>query len=534
MACARLIVTVTALNWQMVQISASNLLTHRIAAVFNVQNSRKTPNFVAGTFGTFYSHIRCTPSTLDEPHLHFLIGRAIGRASVPPRSEGHRYKLAPNGDGAGALRAEVRLDTDLDRIRAASSARAKIAHGTDIVYRATVARSTTDPEWKVWLEINEMNETAWKQASPPHLLLHSSTLNAPASAFTSSTYSTLANGFTSSIYSTPTNGIQTQAGPQEAQTGTKPLKAGIEGIVNGVIELEEMVLTMRGNKGDLVKLKKHLDALDAVDCSNMEGDLKQRVETLKKELHPIITDHNQLVKRTKIMGFVNSKEDKEVIQNIQNSIISCIQDFTFHGAISIEKLVGDLTPQVQEIQKNVDTMTPQVQEIQRNVDTMTPQVQEIQRNVGSMAPQVDQVQQKAILADLKYIPAQYNAANTPDTCMKGTRVQILKDVLTHLTLTGFSKQIVMLSGSAGSGKSTIAKTVAQILAEEKHILAVSFFFSRHHAERRELDFLPTTLALQLADYSSYFRNCLVDLLHKDHTRILFSDPKEQFQKLVVD
>ncbi|KAJ7754050.1 hypothetical protein B0H16DRAFT_755534 [Mycena metata] len=120
---------------------------------------------------------------------------------------------------------------------------------------------------------------------------------------------------------------------------------GIEGIVNGVIELEQMVSTMRGNKQDLVKLKKHLDALDAVDCSNVEGDLKQRVETLKKELRPIITDHNQIVKRTKIMGFVNSKEDKEVIQTIQNSIISCIQDFTFHGAISIEKLVAGLTPQ---------------------------------------------------------------------------------------------------------------------------------------------------------------------------------------------
>ncbi|KAJ7018871.1 hypothetical protein C8F04DRAFT_1242939, partial [Mycena alexandri] len=124
---------------------------------------------------------------------------------------------------------------------------------------------------------------------------------------------------------------------------------GVEGVVNGVIELGEMVLTMRGNKEDLVKLKKHLDTLDAIDCSNMGGDLKQRVETLKKELHLITTDHNQLAKREKFMRFFDSKGDKEVIQNIQNSIVSCIRDFTFYGTVSIEKLVGGMVVQIQEI-----------------------------------------------------------------------------------------------------------------------------------------------------------------------------------------
>ncbi|KAJ7023485.1 hypothetical protein C8F04DRAFT_1134494 [Mycena alexandri] len=146
---------------------------------------------------------------------------------------------------------------------------------------------------------------------------------------------------------------------------------------------------MRGNKEDLVKLKKHLDTLDAVDCSNMGGDLKQRVETLKKELHLITTDHTQLVKREKFMRFFDSKGDKEAIQNIQNSIVSCIQDFTFYGTVSIEKLVGDMVAQ----------------------------------GIHTYPGAVDQVQQKAILADLKYISAQYNAANTPDICMKGTRIQ---------------------------------------------------------------------------------------------------------------
>ncbi|KAJ7234494.1 hypothetical protein B0H12DRAFT_156787 [Mycena haematopus] len=78
----------------------------------------------------------------------------------------------------------------------------------------------------------------------------------------------------------------------------------------------------------------------------------------------------------------------------------------------------------------------------------------------------------------------------------------------------------MLSGSAGTGKSTIAKTVASILAEEKHTLAASFFFSRNFAERREIMGLPVTLAYQLADYNADFKNILVKFLDSDHTGFL--------------
>ncbi|KAJ6551887.1 WD40-repeat-containing domain protein, partial [Mycena capillaripes] len=139
------------------------------------------------------------------------------------------------------------------------------------------------------------------------------------------------------------------------------------------------------------------------------------------------------------------------------------------------------------------------------------------------------------LAKIKYVSARYNAPNTPDKCMEGTRVDIIQDIIARLTAPSDpSQRIVMLSGSAGTGKSTIAKTVASILAEERHILAASFFFSRNYTERRELKGLPLTLAYQLADYNADFKNILVKFLDEDHTGILDADPKLQFQRLVVD
>ncbi|KAJ7202947.1 quinon protein alcohol dehydrogenase-like superfamily [Mycena haematopus] len=141
---------------------------------------------------------------------------------------------------------------------------------------------------------------------------------------------------------------------------------------------------------------------------------------------------------------------------------------------------------------------------------------------------------REILASLKCVAARYNAANTPEKCMDGTRVDIIKDVIAHLTSPPDSIRLVMLSGVAGSGKSTIAKSVATILAEEKNILAASFFFSHDHADRKEINHLATTLARQLADYSPDFRDHLIKLLVNDCTGICETEPRLQFQKLVVE
>jgi energy-coupling factor transporter ATP-binding protein EcfA2 len=117
--------------------------------------------------------------------------------------------------------------------------------------------------------------------------------------------------------------------------------------------------------------------------------------------------------------------------------------------------------------------------------------------------------------------------------MKGTRVDIIKNLIAHLTAPDLSQRIV-LSGSAGTGKSTIAKSIASILAEEKNFLAASFFFSWNYAVHKEIKSLPLTLAHQLADYNEDFQNILLKFLDEDHTGILDADPKLQFEKLVVE
>ena len=99
--------------------------------------------------------------------------------------------------------------------------------------------------------------------------------------------------------------------------------------------------------------------------------------------------------------------------------------------------------------------------------------------------------------------------------MDGTRVAILNDITTLLLAPRDSHdRIIAVCGGAGSGKSTIAKTIATRLDLQGR-LAASFFFSREHDERKRISAVPATLAVQLAEYDIEFFNLLVTALEDD-------------------
>ncbi|KAJ7323200.1 hypothetical protein DFH08DRAFT_941518, partial [Mycena albidolilacea] len=275
---------------------------------------------------------------------------------------------------------------------------------------------------------------------------------------------------------------------------------GVESVITGVLELATMLSMMDANKEDLAKIEKALYKLIAIDTTGVSGDLKQRLDTLPSELEMIVSECKSLAEKNRFTRFLKSKLYKERIQSIKDSVASHIHHFTFYGNISIEKCIEAMASNVRAVNNKIDT-----------------------------------VLFNETLGKLKCVPARYNSVNTPEKCMNGTRVAIIQDIVTRLSATPSSaERVVMLSGPAGSGKSSIAKSVAAILAEEKGMLAASFFFSRAYKERKEITHLPTTLAMHLADYDAAFRIRLIDLLQSDQTGILDADPHLQFQKMVVE
>ena len=98
-------------------------------------------------------------------------------------------------------------------------------------------------------------------------------------------------------------------------------------------------------------------------------------------------------------------------------------------------------------------------------------------------------------------------------CLKGTRKAVL-DVIELWSKELDTSPVYWLNGLAGTGKSTIAQTIAErIFADGR--LGASFFCSRDFEDRRSLRYIFPTLAFQLAHKYSEFRSILVPLLRSN-------------------
>lgn len=115
-------------------------------------------------------------------------------------------------------------------------------------------------------------------------------------------------------------------------------------------------------------------------------------------------------------------------------------------------------------------------------------------------------------------------------CLPGTRTDILGQIADWASQRS-SKRIFWLCGKAGTGKSTISRTVAQTL-DNAGELGASFFFKRGHADRSYAELLFPTIARQFANLFPEMRHHIAaaldaePLLCEKHLTV-------QFEKLLL-
>lgn len=83
-----------------------------------------------------------------------------------------------------------------------------------------------------------------------------------------------------------------------------------------------------------------------------------------------------------------------------------------------------------------------------------------------------------------------------DSCLPGTRTEILRQ-LNEWGSSQQGKRIFWLNGMAGTGKSTISRTIAKSFKGAK-LLGANFFFKRGEGDRGNAMKLFPTIARQLA------------------------------------
>jgi len=115
--------------------------------------------------------------------------------------------------------------------------------------------------------------------------------------------------------------------------------------------------------------------------------------------------------------------------------------------------------------------------------------------------------------------------------LQDTRVELRKQIMDWCDDPN-SKCIFWLNGMAGTGKSTISRTIARELAEKKR-LAASFFFTRGKKDVSHSGMFFTTIAAQLAISLPVLRAPISDAID-NNAHIFKQGPREQWNELILN
>ncbi|KAH8705555.1 WD40-repeat-containing domain protein [Talaromyces proteolyticus] len=97
-------------------------------------------------------------------------------------------------------------------------------------------------------------------------------------------------------------------------------------------------------------------------------------------------------------------------------------------------------------------------------------------------------------------------------CLPNTRVDVLEKISEWMRKED-EQGLFWLNGLAGTGKSTIARTIARKAYEEGH-LGASFFFSKGGGDLGTAKKFVTTIARQLASQSSILEECIIECIQQ--------------------
>ncbi|KAH6883591.1 hypothetical protein B0T10DRAFT_445998 [Thelonectria olida] len=199
------------------------------------------------------------------------------------------------------------------------------------------------------------------------------------------------------------------------------------------------------------------------------------------------------------------------------------------AAFAVELLGFVPTRQLEATRRVIDV----VKSISRNLENIQSTTNDTKEEVQGLRIRILDVDRKMVLDRL---PAaadagfdSYSEGSNP-TCLENTRVDLLRKI-SEWANNPDGKTIFWLNGMAGTGKSTISRTVAQSFAASGH-LGASFFFKRGEADRGSLSKFFTTIASQLVVREPAIAPQVKAAIDAD-PHIFGKAVSEQFDKLIM-
>ncbi len=146
---------------------------------------------------------------------------------------------------------------------------------------------------------------------------------------------------------------------------------------------------------------------------------------------------------------------------------------------------------------------------------------------------VHNAQQMAVLERLDIAKGASFDSNSDEhepTCLANTRVELLEEIQ-NWAADSSAEPIFWLNGMAGTGKSTISRTIAESFAAQGR-LGASFFFKRGETGRGTIAKFFPTLAADLVHRIPTIAACIKDALDADYL-LSTRNTREQFSQLFL-
>ncbi|QRV93102.1 hypothetical protein RhiJN_21120 [Ceratobasidium sp. AG-Ba] len=310
----------------------------------------------------------------------------------------------------------------------------------------------------------------------------------------------------------------------------------LKGLAETALDIAGLVENFRSNKADWEELGVYVqevtaNVIDSLAGANSAlGDRAARIEkltgVLSEALDEIRTEQHE--RRAKRMN-IDFHRDEEKIRGVRARIDEAIKMFqlsaTVRTVVNVER-----TYNIAEANHRV---LSGLAEHAASVRAKTDAIQQEASRLGT----------NAALGQLRHVRgASWDLSRV---CLANTRVKLVDEILSWACTNhdGSDDQgessnkptknnILLLTGVAGAGKSTIAHTVAHRCSQHG-LLASSFFFQRGTKDRDTPDMLFTTLAADIARLDERLSTRIAAAI-EDDTGLPFAPITTQFEKLILE
>ncbi|KAI0079042.1 hypothetical protein K474DRAFT_1705884 [Panus rudis PR-1116 ss-1] len=258
------------------------------------------------------------------------------------------------------------------------------------------------------------------------------------------------------------------------------------------------------------------------------GAVKAQRDEKIRALLETITEMYKFVERADASTTYDAQ--KNVLNAITQQTLECVQ-FILNYARDQEYWDRLLKNTVCGVDQDIETYQTKFRDLRTRFNEAT--TVEIQLSVIRVLQKVDLSEEMAEMAVLDDLPYAENARYTSSkACLPGTRVAVLDEITDWILKMDDDRRVLLFTGPAGVGKSTVAHTIADRF-DRLHRLGSSFFFDRNYRNVRGPGQLFSTIARNLADRDAQFRRELFEVIRDNKQLRKSQTPKDQFMNLIV-